>query len=547
MAIFNCMDIKNLSPDLYNQYMDLFISGFEKIKHRGPDMSKIYTDKNHIYGFHRLSIIDTSESGMQPFIDNETGITVMCNGEIYNYKELIKEYNLSMPLVKLSNGENEISKSDCAILIDLYKKVGFEKMYNLLNGDFAIILTDGEYVYLARDRIGVRPLFYGKTYNGHLAVASEAKALENLCLYVNQFPGNTCIAKQSDLLIYTTLSDIKFIQNNRFEDSDEYICNILNKYITNSVKQRLITDRPIGVLLSGGLDSSLITSILCRYLGSENIRTYSIGMKGSPDLKNAKLVSDFLKTNHTEIIMSPNDALNAIPRVIEAIESYDITTIRASVPMFLLAEYIRDNTEDRVIFSGEGSDEIFCGYLYFHNAPSIEDLNSESCRLINNLRYYDVLRADRCISSASLELRVPFLDPNLIDLCCKLHPKFKQPKNGIEKYYLRMAFNSRDSLESKPYLPNEVLWRRKDGLSDGCSSDNKTWYQYIQEYVENLDIDYSSTISGSLVTTKESLYYRYIYDKFYKKYCPDIEFWMPKWSGNIKDPSGRLVNIKKDN
>lgn len=518
ISIFNCGDDKSIEED--------FTKAFDSISHRGPDSKLIYRDDNHIYGFHRLSIIDTSENSMQPLKDDK-GRVVLCNGEIFNYKELIEEYKLNTFGVL----------SDCGILLDLYDKVGFHKMIELLIGDFAIVLTDGNNVYLGRDRIGVRPLFYGITDKDlYLTVASEAKALEFLCKEIKQMEFTSLVFNLEGDDIYR-----KFVFKNEpnFSLTENEICTSLKDILFNSVKRRLISHRPIGVLLSGGLDSSLITSILCKLLGPENVRTYSIGMKGSPDLKNARLVSEFLKTQHTEVIMTPEQGLNAIERVIKMIESYDITTIRASIPMMLLGEYIKENTEDKVIFSGEGADELFCGYLYFHHSPSLNELNDESARIINNLRYYDVLRADRCISSSGLELRVPFLDPEVIDFCSKIPPQFKCPKykniNGknCEKYILRKSFEDN-------FLPNEVLFRTKDGLSDGCSSHEKSWYMYIQEYITNID---TFVYDNTKFPSKEAQYYKYIYNKYYKSYNPNISYWMPKWVES-NDPSGRLITTK---
>ncbi len=515
------------------EFIKKFEYGFNKIKHRGPDESNLYIKDGYILGFHRLSILDTSEQGMQPFYykdeNTKEEIILMCNGEIYNYKELIKEYNLT-----LSNN----STSDCAILIDLYRKVGFEKMWTLLNGDFAIILIHetGEQldVYLARDRIGVRPLFYGKTNEGYFAISSEAKSLEDLTISTHQFIGNTCHINNECELNYTNLDKITYTPST-LNLINSNIYSAINYCLTESVKTRLGSDRDIGVLLSGGLDSSLITSILCKYIGSNNVRTYSIGIdKNSPDLKNAKIVSNYLGTNHTEVIIPVNKMLESIQEVIQKIESYDVTTIRASVPMYLLGKYISENTNDKVIFSGEGSDELFGGYLYFHNAPNLEELNKESERLVNNLRYYDVLRADRCMSTNGLELRVPFLDPDFIYMCSKLDPKYKSPVNGIEKYYLRMAFKD-------GYLPESVLFRRKDGFSDGVSSHDKSWYEYIQEYIDKYDMIENGTEMLTL-KTKESKFYKNIYDEHYKKYSPIIPTWMPKWSDS-DDPSSRRITF----
>ena len=299
-----------------------------------------------------------------------------------------------------------------------------------------------------------------------------------------------------------------------------------------------MSERPIGCLLSGGLDSSLITSILCNLLGSENVRTYSIGMTGSEDLKQAQKVATYLGTKHTEVLFTPEEGFNAIPDVIRDLESYDITTIRASVGMWLLAKYISEKSDDIVLYSGEGADELFCGYLYFHYAPTSYELGEESRRLIKELYLYDVLRADRCISSHGLELRVPFLDPRLTELCQSLESNMIKPFNGIEKYLLRSAFDNEE------YLPDSILWRRKDGMSDGISGDSgKKWFEQIQEFVELKISDEEFEPFKTLFPSKESYYYKKLFDELFPTYQPVFKYWLPKWIDCKGDPSGRLLTV----
>ncbi len=287
----------------------------------------------------------------------------------------------------------------------------------------------------------------------------------------------------------------------------------------------------------GGLDSSLVASILCRLLGPWNVRTYSIGQVGSEDLKMANIAAEYLGTNHTEVTFSPEEGLASIPEVIRDLESYDITTVRASVGMWLLAKYISKHTKDIVLLSGEGSDELFCGYLYFHNAPSTRELGEESRRLVRNLYKYDVLRADRCISSHGLELRVPFLDRRLVDLCLNLPPQVLEPQEykGVryEKHLLRTAFG-----DDQHYLPDEILWRRKDGMSDGISGSGKRWYEQISDYVDTLT-DIPPIPNG--YPSRESWYYKCIYDGIFTRYKSEIDWWLPKWTDHGGDPSGRLI------
>ena len=388
-------------------------------------------------------------------------------------------------------------------------------------------------VYFARDPIGVRPLFYGRTEDDGFALASYARALTGFCTDVTQLsPGwGTYDLNSGKLSLYRHDHTPKVIHNN-LPGLDE----IVRTTLINSVKQRLMSDRSVGCLLSGGLDSSLLTSIMCELIGAKNVRTYSIGMVGSQDLHHASIVSEYLGTDHTEVLFTPEEGFAAIPHVIEDLESYDITTIRASVGMWLLAKYISENTNDVVLLSGEGADELFCGYLYFHSAPSQQELCHESLRLVENLYLYDALRADRCISSHGLELRVPFLDKEMVSMCMSLDGNLKEPKNGLEKSLLRSAFSSN-------YLPEDVLKRRKDGMSDGISGDSgKKWFEQIQEFVEKKvgDIDVSNFPS------KEAYYYKTVYDKLFPTYQPKYDYWLPKWVECGGDPSGRVLDVFKN-
>ena len=339
--------------------------------------------------------------------------------------------------------------------------------------------------------------------------------------------------------VYYNLNNVPCLNQNK---------NVLKLLLTQAVKDRLLSDRPIGCLLSGGLDSSIITAILCKLLGNDNVRTYSIGMKGSLDLQYARKVADHLKTKHTEVLFTPEEGLSVIPKVIYALETFDITTVRASVGMYLLGKYISEHTTDKVIFSGEGSDELMCGYVYFHNAPNAFEAHNESKRLITELYRYDCLRADRCISSHGLELRVPFLDRQVLNFCVGSHGALKMPMNGIEKQMLRELFEDD--------LPEEVAWRRKDGFSDGVSSLQKSWYEYINEFVETQvsDTEYFNEVSKEFYNgfwinsiSKEAYYYKKIYNSMFPFYPNPIDhYWMPKWSGELTNPSGRVLKAFKN-
>ena len=502
--------------------IDKLVEAYKMLSNRGPDSGVLNMYNNIILGFRRLAIMDISVEGDQPFIFNNAKL--ICNGEIYNHNYLKNSYEIQCK-----------STSDCECILPLFFKVGFEKLVSLLNGDFALVLVYNNKIYFARDRVGVRPLFYGITHDDNFVLASYARVLTGYCKEIHPvLPGwgeFDCVSTRVKLVPFIyPLSEIWV------GDKEKGVRELL----IQSTKDRLMSDRPLACLLSGGLDSSLITSIICKLIGAENVRTYSIGITGSQDLRYAKKVAEFLGTTHTEILFTPEEGFNVIPEVIKDIESYDITTIRASVAMWLAGRYIANNTDDIVLFSGEGADELFCGYLYFHYAPNSKALHEESKRLLKELYLYDVLRADRCISSHGLELRVPFLDRRLIDLCLSLPGEDKAPQKGVEKAILRRAF--RDG-----YLPDEVLWRRKDGMSDGVSGDSgKKWYQQIQEFVECKITDAEFEPFEDDFPSKEAYYYKKIYDEIFPNYQPVNNYWLPKWVDHGGDPSGRILKVFKN-
>ena len=509
--------------------LDKICDAYTALSNRGPDSGSLVIENNIILGFTRLAIMDVSPLGMQPFSHN--GAKLICNGEIFNHAAIENMYDITCK-----------SGSDCECILHLFLLLvrkdplvrtdpyPLEEMIHKLNGDFAFAITHKQKIYFGRDRIGVRPLFYGITDDGNFALASYARALTDYCPDVKPVPPGW--GEYDTITGKITLMAFPLTAGPVYRGPEE---KAIREILTTATKDRLMSDRPIGCLLSGGLDSSLIASILCKQLGPDKVRTYSIGMKGSTDLAYAKKVATYLGTNHTEIIFTAQEGFDAIPHVIKDLECYDITTIRASVGMWLGAKYIANNTDDIVLFSGEGSDELFCGYLYFHHAPNTNELEQESIRLLKELYLYDALRADRCIASHGLELRVPFLDRRLIDLCLSLSGSLKGPQNGMEKYILRKAFES-------DYLPQEVLWRRKDGMSDGISGDTgKKWFQQIQDFVDQeiSDAEFGCTDSIS----KEAFYYRKIYNKIFPRYQPIYDFWLPKWVDHGGNPSGRNLEV----
>ena len=513
-----------------------------KIQHRGPDNTIFneYGNSKVFFTFHRLCIIDKMESGNQPLRVNN--IALVCNGEIYNYKELIETHHLDV-----------VSGSDCEVIIHLYLKYGIEKTLTLLDGVFAFVLYNivADEAYIARDPIGVRSLYYGKNFKGDLAIGSEVKSIQNLVNgKVSVFPPG-CYYKfknNETSLDFKRYYDYNYKLSIKHEEmTDDYFLHTMmlktKHYLTDAVKKRMMSERPVGCLLSGGLDSSLITALVSKYYTKAPLQTFSIGLEGSEDLKYARMVADFLGTHHHEVVVTEKDMLDFIETDIVQIESYDTTTVRASVPMLMLCKYVRENTDVIVIYSGEGSDEASGSYLYFHNAPTPKDFQEECVRLIKDLNRFDVLRCDKSTAGAGLEVRVPFLDKQFLEHYMSVPAEMKVPKDGMEKWFLRKSF------EDMGLLPKEVLWRTKDGMSDGCSSKSKPWYSIIQDYVDTIISDEEFELSKLSYTfnppqIKETLYYRRLFEKHY----PSQEhltpyYWLPKWSGDITNPSGRIIEI----
>ena len=530
----------NNNPIDKNLFKTLSIEG-EKCKKRGPDNTIINNSYENIFlMFHRLKINDTSDEANQPMMHpSDEKILLMCNGEIYNCKILKKKYNITTK-----------TNSDCEIILHLYKKFGIKKTVSELDGVFAIILLDKNknVLYVARDPIGVRSLYYG--YNkSSIGFASEAKCLALVCDIVKPFRTGSYIEINLNLnnIDYSSIINHKFYEFKykiKSCDNIHVIKNNIKTKLTYAVEKRLLSDRPIGCLLSGGLDSTLITGLVKNFMKNNILRTFSIGLEGAEDLKFAREAAEYIGTDHTDVIVSPDEMFDAIPNVIREIESYDVTTVRASTPMYLLCKYIKQHTDITVIFSGEGSDEASGSYLYFHNAPNENEFQKEIVRLMKDLQYFDVLRCDKTSAANSLEVRVPFLDKNFIDYYMSIDPKYKIPKkNKIEKYLLR------DSFDSENLIPKSILWRKKEAMSDGVSSLKKPWFEIIQDKIENIisdeELDKCSEIySHNTPKTKEALYYRNLYSRELKNHDKNIPYlWLPKWSNENLDPSARKLNV----
>ena len=508
------------------------LTNFKLLKRRGPDQYSLMIVQNSIIGFQRLAINDTSNKGMQPFQLSNT--ITMCNGEIYNYEKLIEM--IDKDVLK--------SKSDCEVLPHLIKKYGVDDTAKMLDGVFAIshLNIDTQTLSILRDRIGVKPVFYGEN-DYFFGVASEAKALDGLEFdIIKQLQPGTIL--NYSLLCHKIVSQTVFAEPFAYSESFtestyEESRKVIRDLLIRSVQKRMTSDREIGCLLSGGLDSSIVASILAREMRKQGktLRTFSVGFPDSTDIVYARKVAAHIGSDHHEYLIQYEDALKRIEDVVRATETYDTTTVRASTPMFLLCEWINQHFPDKVIFSGEGSDELFCGYLYFHNAPSAADAHKDSLRLVNELYQYDVLRADRCTAENGLEFREPFLDKDLVDYVVSMNPEYKVPSKPKSEQYVFEKTILREAFEED--LPECVAWRRKAAFSDAVSSSEKPWYQWIQEYSakfpEGTIVDYGGTT--------ESNYYKTLFYQYFTDFKPVTPLWLPRWSNVGSEPSATVLNV----
>lgn len=502
-----------------------FEKGFGETVSRGPDDSRIIDTKKGLLGFHRLAIMGLTPEGMQPFSLGSS--YVVCNGEIYGFKKL-KE--------SLEGKYTFKSDSDCEILLPLYREYGTD-MFAMLDAEFALIIYDGEtdeYI-AARDPIGIRPLYYGYDRAGVIVFASEAKNLVGICKKVMPFPPGH-YWKNGEFICYNDISHAKGYSGDTLEKIFE---NIHDKLVAG-VEKRLVADAKVGFLLSGGLDSSLVCAI-AQKKSKTPIRTFAIGMEHDAiDLKYAKQVADYIGSDHTEVIMTKEQVLASLDDVIHLLGTFDITTIRASMGMYLLCKWIHENTDIRVLLTGEISDELF-GYKYTDFAPSAKEFQLESEKRIYELHMYDVLRADRCISVNSLEARVPFGDLDFVKYVLSIDPEKKLNTYGKGKYLLRKAFEG-------DYLPYDILYREKAAFSDAVGH---SMVDYLKEFAETQYTDEEFSAKCSKYThaapfTKESLLYREIFEKYYPGQSEMIvDFWMPNknWEGcKVNDPSARVLS-----
>lgn len=533
---------------------------FSRIRHRGPDAWRIQCDNkinNVCVGFTRLAIID-SVYGMQPMILHMyPHLTLICNGELYNFRKLGYEYNFKYE-----------TNCDVECILQMYG-AGFsiEKCVQKLDGVFAFALIDSKRmkVYTARDPYGVRPLYRLETTSGILGLCSEGKGLVQLgTKYLNgeswtlkQFPPSHYAeydilpSGRTKLVIekkYYNIGDPPKLKTNvpqsDISASDTHA--MIRRLLTESIRKRLMSERRIGCLLSGGLDSSLITALLVKLAKEHNlpykIQTFSIGMGTSPDLVAARQVALHCGTEHHEVAFTEQDVANALDKVLRCIETCDITTVRASVGMYLVSEYVKNNSETTVLMSGEGADELAQGYIYFRDAPDPETAHKESVRLLQDIHLYDGQRADRTTAAHGLELRTPFLDLQFTHYYLSLPAELRQPQDGVEKHLLRAAFDNED------LLPKNILWRHKEAFSDGVTSIRKSLFQVIQEIVESRipaeALEQTKQKYAHLIPpTKEALYYRQVFDSEFPKQAKFLTpyYWMPKWC-DVRDPSARFLN-----
>jgi asparagine synthase (glutamine-hydrolysing) len=514
-----------------------------------------------VLGFHRLAINGLDSISNQPIVYKD--VVLICNGEIYNFKQL---YNY-MKVTPVTN-------SDCEVIIHLYLKYGIEQTITMLDGVFSFVLYDNRLndeltnrVYVARDPFGVRPLYQVKIKiedNDLYGFASELKCLEyfyNTWKHyqntIDQFEPGTYSVYQYGNNVCSSWEQIitnkpYFIPTFAFTRLTHDVCVLkeemyhnISKYLNAAVIKRCTTtERPIACLLSGGLDSSLIAALVANYFREKGqiIETYSIGLENSEDIKYARIMANYIGTRHTEIIVTENEMFDIIPELIKAIESYDTTTVRASIGNYLIGKYISEHSDAKVIFNGDGADELFGGYLYMNKCLDDIEFDKETRRLLKDIHLFDVLRSDKSISSNGLEPRTPFLDKSFVNYVLSIPPYFRNHKNfeKQEKYLLRTSFshNYFEDFTGRQILPDEILLRKKEAFSDGVSCQSRSLFTILQELISN---KYGR--EGELSIELEKKYYKEIFDTEFPN-CEHIlpYFWMPKYI-NATDPSARTLEL----
>ncbi len=551
-GIVCAFDLKQEAATLRPQLLEMS----KKIRHRGPDWNGVYDNEKAILTHERLAIVDPA-SGKQPLLSKDGSLVLAANGEIYNHLELRK---------KLKDDYEFQTESDCEIILALYKEKGHD-FCDDLNGIFGFALYDAEKdeYFVARDHMGIIPLYIGWDQHGTFYVASELKALEGVCSKIELFPpGHYMSSSDGEFKRWYTRD---WMEYDNVKDNETSI-DELHDALAASVKRQLMSDVPYGVLLSGGLDSS-ITSALAKLYADKRVESgdtqaawwpqlhsFSIGLEGSPDLAAAQIVAKEIGTVHHEIKFTIQEGLDAIRDVIYHLETYDITTIRASTPMYLMARVIK-SMGVKMVLSGEGADEIFGGYLYFHKAPNAKEFHEETVRKLDKLHMYDCLRANKSLAAWGIEGRVPFLDKEFMDVAMRINPQDKmitKERRGMEKWVLRKAFEK--------YLPESVAWRQKEQFSDGVG------YSWIDTLKEVVDAAVSDTQMQNAhhkfpihtPQNKEEFHYRSIFEEHFPSdaaaLCvpsvPSVACSTPialEWDEafkNMNDPSGRAVAFVHD-
>jgi len=544
-GIIGVFDLKQKTEDLRPQVLTMA----KKIRHRGPDWSGIYSSDKVILAHERLAIVDPI-SGAQPLKSSDGKLVLAINGEIYNHNELRK---------KLKNDYQFITRSDCEIILALYREKGVSFL-NELNGIFAFAMYDSEkdVYFIARDHIGIVPLYKGWDRYGNFYVASELKALEGVCTKIEIFqPGHYYLSSDG---VEKRWYNPEWISYEAVKDNASDL-HSLRKSLEDAVHRQLMSDVPYGVLLSGGLDSSIISALAKKFAAMRietqdlqeawwpRLHSFSIGLKGSPDLDAARRVAEHIGTVHHEVVFTIQEGLDAISDVIYHIETYDVTTVRASTPMYLLARVIK-SMGVKMVLTGEGADEVFGGYLYFHKAPDARAFHEETVRKIFKLHQYDCLRANKSLAAWGVEGRVPFLDREFLEVAMTLNPEDKMAKNGrLEKWVLRKTFED--------ILPESVVWRQKEQFSDGVGYN---WIDTLKEIAGRKVTDEQMRTAAERFPvnpplTKEEYLYRSIFSQHFPSDCaaatvpsvPSVACSTPEalaWDAsfrNLNEPSGRAV------
>lgn len=509
---------------------DSFEKKVNELRHRGPDDTEILKidEGAATFAFHRLAIMDPTQKGHQPFVDKDSGNVIMCNGEVYNFEKLKDIYK---------NSYEFKSESDCEVLVPMFKELGIARMCLQLDAEFAVVVWDHakQKLMAGRDAIGIRPLFFGYTSEGKIMFASEIKVLTPFCERVEAFPpGHFYDGEKFEQYI-----DLTTVVTHSSKTLESHLKDIREKLV-EGVRKRLVADVPVGFLLSGGLDSSLVCAI-ANDIMKKPITTFSVGLDHNPiDIHYAKTVADYIRSNHHEVYFNKEDTLGVLDKLIWHLETWDITSIRASIGMYLVCKYIREKTNIKVVLTGEISDELF-GYKYTDFAPSPEAFQLEAKKRVDELFMYDVLRADRCIAANSLEARVPFGDLDFVRTVMEIHPEFKVNTTGMGKWILRKAF------DGTKLLPESILWREKAAFSDAVGH---SMVDYLKEFAESKYTDQDVAQAKDKYPygtpfTRESLLYRDIFEKHFKGQSHVIkDFWMPnkEWANcNVADPSARVL------